>query len=120
MTEVGWYASLPAATVAHIRADENEVAEIRTTLRAFLANPARFVAMGEAGRKLLATEHSPEVYADGLIEFVGEVKRSRAGAALFGLAGRAGATLNGMYGGLPTETTLKAVAEEIRMLSDCR
>jgi glycosyltransferase involved in cell wall biosynthesis len=120
VTQVGWYASLPAASVIHVRADENEVAVIQSTLRAFLANPGRFAEMGEQGRKLLETEHSPEAYASGLIEFVAEVKHYRARTALYGLASRTGAALSEMYGGLPTEATQKAVAEEIRALSECR
>ncbi len=49
VSQVGWYASLPAETVAFVRTDENEVPDIQSHLRALLSDPAAFAAMGERG-----------------------------------------------------------------------
>jgi glycosyltransferase involved in cell wall biosynthesis len=116
VTRVGWYESLPADIVTHISADESEAADIQNTLKAFMGNPARFIEMGERGRTRLETDHSPEAYARGLIEFAADLKRYRPQSALYELATRAGAALTGMYGHPGTEAMLKPLAEQIHGL----
>jgi len=142
VTKVGWYATLPANAVVHIRSDDtepfaasgteplsiasgwsntsgshlNEVADIRSALRAFLDNPSRFAAMGERGRKILVERHSPETYAQGLIEFIEEAKLHRPRAAIFALAERAGATANQLLANTASDETLTHTALQIREL----
>jgi len=117
VTNVGWYATLPADVVAHVHEGENEVADIQFILCAFLDDPARFAAMGKKGRAILEEQHSPDSYARGLIEFVEEVKPRRAQAALYSLAERAGAVTNELFrAGTPSEM-LNEVAMQIRALA---
>ena len=46
VTKVGWYACLPAETVAFVRPD-HEIIDIHAHLRAFLSEPWRYAQMGE-------------------------------------------------------------------------
>ena len=93
VSRVGWYASLPADAVLFVRPDENEVADIQSHLRALLADPASFVAMGARGRKELAEKHAPESYADSLVEMCRVGQSFQARIALNRLAERSGTLL---------------------------
>jgi glycosyltransferase involved in cell wall biosynthesis len=134
VTRVGWYAALPDDAVAHVRTDEdargteplavasgstrtNEIDDIQTILRAFLDDPARFAAMGQKGRAILEEQHSPEMYASGLIEFVEEIKRHRARVALYALAERTGEVTNELFETGMTSEFLNGVATQIRALA---
>jgi glycosyltransferase involved in cell wall biosynthesis len=68
VSQVGWYAQLPAGTVAWVRPG-SEIADIQTHLRQFLADPPRYAAMGYRGRAVLEAHHSPQDYAEALVEF---------------------------------------------------
>lgn len=81
VTQVGWYAGLPANAVAFVRPD-HEIEDIRGHLRAFVADPARYAAMGECGRCLLEAEHRPEVYVQALVDLVSLAERWRSYAAV--------------------------------------
>jgi len=133
VSNVGWYASLPADAVVHVGADgreprpvgvasgytqTNEVSDIQTALRAFLSNPSRFAEMGQNGRRILEEQHSPEKYAEGLIEFIVEVKRNRPRAALYGLAERAGAIAGEILGSETSGEVFNNAAVQIRTLAD--
>jgi glycosyltransferase involved in cell wall biosynthesis len=67
VTRTGWYASLPEAATAFVR-PECEVADIQAHLRAFLADPGAFRAMGERGRQALQN-HDPGKYVDAMARF---------------------------------------------------
>lgn len=67
VTRTGWYASLPEDTTVFVR-PEHEVEDIQAHLRAFLADPGAFLAMGERGRQSLRN-HDPGKYVDALVEF---------------------------------------------------
>lgn len=88
VTAVDWYATLPAEAVAHVRI-EHETEDIQQHLRDLLADPARFAAMGEAGRRTLAAQHAPEAYADSLMELLEHLPAMRSRAAAFHLTKRA-------------------------------
>ena len=60
VTRTGWYTSLPEDAVAFVR-PEHEVADIQAHLRAFLADPGAFRAMGERGRQSLKEPRSGEI-----------------------------------------------------------
>ncbi len=49
VTDIGWYATLPASTVAKVRR-ESELADIQMHLAEFLRAPERYREMGQAGR----------------------------------------------------------------------
>ncbi len=89
VTRTGWYATLPEGTVAFVDPD-NEVLDIQAHLRAFLADPAAFRAMGERGRRRLS-HHDPEKYCDALVRLAGEVSREGPRVAGLTLARRVGA-----------------------------
>ncbi|HEV2762241.1 MAG TPA: glycosyltransferase [Pyrinomonadaceae bacterium] len=92
VTRVGDYARLPEDAVAHVR-PEREVEDIQTHLRAFLADPARFAAMGERGRLRLERWHAPEAYADALLGLVSRAPEFGRRATARELAARAGTHL---------------------------
>jgi glycosyltransferase involved in cell wall biosynthesis len=116
VTNIGWYATLPAAAVGFVRADENEVADIQSHLLAFLDDPAKFARMGQNGLEILEQEHSPENYAAGLLEFVAEAAQFRARSAACKLAERVGEVTMELLGTAP-ESMLTSVATEIGVLT---
>lgn len=116
VTNVGWYATLPADAVAFVRAGENEVADIQSHWRAFLDDPGKFALMGQAGLKILEQRHSPENYASALLEFAAEASQFRARAAAGKLAERVGQLTTELLGAAP-ESVLKSVATEIGALT---
>jgi glycosyltransferase involved in cell wall biosynthesis len=67
VTATGFYADLPADTVAFVR-PESEIEDIQSHLRDFLADPQRFREMGKRGRKYLEKHHSSEGYVEGLLQ----------------------------------------------------
>lgn len=93
VTEVGWYASLPKEAVAFVRPD-NEVADIQNHLKAFLADPQRFTALGAEGCRVLQEKHPPERYAQSMIEFTARARAYRTHAVALEMADRVGAEVN--------------------------
>jgi glycosyltransferase involved in cell wall biosynthesis len=75
VSEVGWYASLPRDTVRMVRPGEYEISDIQRHLRDFLEDPGEFKGMGERGCARLLAEHSPQAYANALVELVCRVGR---------------------------------------------
>jgi glycosyltransferase involved in cell wall biosynthesis len=68
VSQAGWYAQLPAGTVAWVRPG-HEIADIQTHLQQFLADPARYAAIGHRGQAELRAHHAPQDYAEALVEF---------------------------------------------------
>lgn len=89
VSDVGWYASLPADSVRLVRTGEHEIEDIKKYLADFLAQPRLYLEMGERGRRLLEREHSPEAYVAALMEFAQSAPSLRARSAGVGLAQRA-------------------------------
>lgn len=90
VSRVGWYETLPSDTVAFVRTDDNEIADIQLHLRALLANPAAFAELGVQGNKMLQEQHAPESYARTLIEIARLSREFRPRIASNKLAERAG------------------------------
>jgi hypothetical protein len=67
VSRVGWYAKLPVDCVYFVRT-ETEMDDIRTHLENFLKDPISFRVAGERGRTILLENHSPERYAEGVLE----------------------------------------------------
>jgi glycosyltransferase involved in cell wall biosynthesis len=88
VTRTGWYTSLPEDATAFVR-PEKEVEDIQTHLRAFLADPAAFRAMGERGRQTLKN-NDPEQYVDALMRFASEALRLSPRTSALALARRIG------------------------------
>jgi hypothetical protein len=68
VTQVGWYAEQPDDVVCFVR-PEQEVADIQRHLQDLIAQPDRFVAMGQRGRQRLETLHAPDAYAQAIVAF---------------------------------------------------
>jgi glycosyltransferase involved in cell wall biosynthesis len=113
VSRVGWYGSLAPESVAFVRTDENELADIKMHLRAFLANPTAFAAMGERGREELEEKHPPEQYAKTIVEMAARAQAFRPRAASFKLAERAGSLMSEWLGPDPSREAWDNVAREI-------
>ena len=89
VTKVGWYGSLSEETVAHVRPD-NEVADIRGHLAAFLENPERFARIGREGRRFLEQEHDQNKYMQAILSLASSSRELNLRKAAHDLARRAG------------------------------
>jgi len=116
VTRVGWYASLSPDAVAHVDPD-NEVADIRAHLEAFLQQPERFARMGQHGRRLVETEHHPRSYVDTIISLVAQAREFKLRQAAFTLAQRAGAIIGSWSRQMTADNDApQRVAEKIHAL----
>jgi glycosyltransferase involved in cell wall biosynthesis len=73
VTQVGWYGEQPEDVVCFVR-PEQEVADIQRHLQDLIAQPDRFVAMGQRGRQRLETRHAPDAYAQAIVAFAKQLK----------------------------------------------
>ncbi len=89
VTQVGWYSSLPAETVAFVR-PEHEINDIRAHLQDFLKEPERFGEMGRQGWCKLKRDHGPEAYVRSLISLAETVPEWGLQNARLGIAQRVG------------------------------
>jgi glycosyltransferase involved in cell wall biosynthesis len=112
VTQVGWYASLPAETVAFVR-PAHEIQDIQSHLKAFLNAPGDFAMMGQRGRVLLEQEHAPDAYAQALLDFAHIARCQDTHHAAYKLAQRAGALMSDWIPPKSHDETLKRVATEI-------
>jgi len=69
VTKTGWYATLHGDAVRFVR-PECEVTDIIAGLQSYLRDPAGASRLGETGRHILDTEHTPEQYAASLAALV--------------------------------------------------
>jgi SAM-dependent methyltransferase/glycosyltransferase involved in cell wall biosynthesis len=99
VTPRGWYRYIPEDAVAFVR-PESEVMDIQAHLRAFLADPDRFAKMGERGRRILEEHHTPEVYAQAIVDLVAEAQRFLPYAAVVEVAKRVDAEME-VWAGQP-------------------
>jgi glycosyltransferase involved in cell wall biosynthesis len=116
VTKVGWYATLPPDAVGFVSPDKDEIAGIQAHLQAFLEEPQRFHQMGKNGFEILKEQHTPEQYAEGLLEFLTKAAERRAQAAALRLAEQVGVVTADLFGSAP-ESMLVSVAREIRALT---
>ncbi len=93
VSQMAWYAKLPENAVLFVR-PEHEVLDIQKHLNAFLADPGRFGEMGYQGRRFLEEHHSPEMYAEALVDFVANAQHFRPQAAAYDLATRVGTVMD--------------------------
>lgn len=116
VSAVGWYRTLSANVVGHIRPDE-EIADIHAHLTAFVADPGSYVRQGAAGRRLLEEHHAPDSYARSLVEFAKVVERFRLRRLAGQLVERVGMELSA-WSSLRSAWTIYAnTAEQIRRLA---
>jgi glycosyltransferase involved in cell wall biosynthesis len=112
VTPVGWYATIPEDAAGFVR-PEREVQDIQEHLSAFLAEPSRYAAKGEKGRRFLEECHTPEAYAQTIIDCATELQHGRARALAYGLAERVSAELGGWSGAHLHDDEVRKVAEVI-------
>jgi len=67
VTDLGWYASLPDDCVLKIPLDDERPALIET-LRTLAADRSLYTRIGTAGRARLLDRHTPEHYADAIVQ----------------------------------------------------
>ncbi|HMF54832.1 MAG TPA: glycosyltransferase [Pyrinomonadaceae bacterium] len=115
VSRTGWYATLPGEAVSFVDV-ENEQEEIQTHLKDFLKDPSRFALAGQKGREILERFHSPDIYADAIINLVGSAQRFRPRAALLKLARASGARSRDLFGRDGADKLLREAAEEIYAL----
>jgi glycosyltransferase involved in cell wall biosynthesis len=115
VTRLGWYATLPADTVAFVRPDR-ETSDITLHLRRFLADSSSFAEMGRKGRLFLEDVHSCDAYVDKLLNFAQQAPAARRRHLALKLAARAGESIAAWCPPSLTEPTLRRVAVEIRNL----
>jgi glycosyltransferase involved in cell wall biosynthesis len=116
VTQVGWYATLPPDSVAHVR-PEHEVADIKAHLNAFLDNPERFAMMGEKGRRILEEEHKPEGYVQAVLDLAESAQRFRPLIVTTQLAERVGRHLRAWVNPATFDEALGHVAGEMHALA---
>ena len=117
VTRVGWYASLPENAVAHVR-PENEVADIRSHLENFLADPERFARMGQLGLKRVLSEHHPKTYVSAIVSLVEMAPELKLRHAAFDLAQRTGAIIGSWSKAMNNDgDSARRVAERIHRLT---
>ncbi|MDX6713279.1 MAG: hypothetical protein QOH96_4295 [Blastocatellia bacterium] len=92
VTKIGWYATLPADTVAYVR-PEFEIEDLTLHLRDILRDPAKFRGMGQRGRRLLQDTHSPKQYARTIVDLCNHAPSFRVQAAASKWAERTGERL---------------------------
>jgi hypothetical protein len=93
------------------------VADLQKQLAAFLADPARFAAMGREGRRILEEQHAPEQYAQSVVDFVARAQSFRTLVLASRLAERTGALMGEWLGPLIPERTAKRTATAIAELT---
>jgi glycosyltransferase involved in cell wall biosynthesis len=116
VTRIGWYAALPADCVCFVDI-ENEVADVQRHLDALWHDPERFRRMGENGRRVLETVHTPDGYAHTLVQLAHEAIRFRAPAAALKMVERVAPELAAFRLGSMTGSVLNSTARELRYLT---
>lgn len=114
VTRTGWYMTLPEDAAAFVR-PEHEIEDIQSHLRAFLADPNAFRAMGERGRRSLEN-NDPEKYAEAMAQFASAALACSARIPALGLAGRVGRDLTQWLHPAASEYVLERASREIRTL----
>jgi len=117
VTPAGWYAALPGEVVAFVR-PEHEQADLHAHWYALLADPERFVRMGEAGRRHLDAHHTPAAYAHAIIGLAAEAQRCRADAAARQLADRAATEMSVWLPPAASPEVFRQAATSIALLAN--
>jgi glycosyltransferase involved in cell wall biosynthesis len=116
VSQAGWYSQLPAGTIAWVRSS-HEIADIQTHLQQFLADPSRFAAMGYQGRAELEMHHSPQAYAEALVEFAGNCRCGVSTVTVQQMSDRAAVTLANWVRSGTNGRDLTALAQAITALT---
>jgi glycosyltransferase involved in cell wall biosynthesis len=96
VTRTGWYTELPEDTVASVR-PESMVEDLCKHFDAYAAASQPYVQSGLAGYRYFASRHSPDAYADSIVEMLAEASAYRKRANALWFADRVGAALQGWF-----------------------
>ncbi|MGH7998410.1 MAG: glycosyltransferase [Brasilonema sp.] len=116
VTQVGWYAQLPENTVAFVR-PKHEIEDIQKHLQSFLANPQQWVEMGRNGRRVLEQQHTPEAYAQAIVNFAKKAQSFRRCLQAYKLVERVGENISLWSSSELSDTEIRRVAEAIHFIS---
>jgi glycosyltransferase involved in cell wall biosynthesis len=116
VTRVGWYANLPEDSAVFVR-PENEARDIHAQLDAFLVDPARFAQVGANGLRILKERHSPDSYAQAVVELAARAPRYRLVSVGRELARHAGSVLGGTAPAAASKDRYRAIAREVLFLT---
>lgn len=115
VTRTGWYATLPPEAVFFVDPDD-EVEGIGHHLVRFLASPATYEAAGQYGRRIVATRHSPQKYAETLMQIARDASVQHERRAAIDLARASSRSLMFMAGIDATTRATPGVADKIAQL----
>jgi glycosyltransferase involved in cell wall biosynthesis len=112
VSRVGWYATIPPEAAAFVGAMDPraEREDLHRHLAAFLDDPAPYIAMGQAGRRLLEERHGMGPYVSGLLDLARSATKLGPAWAANHLADRVGALTRGWA---QDEALAAAMAERI-------
>jgi len=112
VTRTGWYADQSEEALLFVEPD-NMVADLRSTLNAFLDNPESFAEMGVLGRKILLEKHLPEAYAEALQEVFDGARQLKNNALVNLMARRAAEQIAALCGDMSADNYIKKASQEI-------
>ena len=116
VTRTGWYAALPEDAVFFVD-PEDEIEGIKRHLARLLAAPEAFEAAGRRGRALVASRHTPQRYAEGLVEIARQAPAQHGRRMAIDLARASSRLLASMVGMEGMQRAAPGVAEEIAQLA---
>lgn len=119
VTRTGWYEEISDDAVAFVRPD-HETADIQAHLRAFLNDPEPFARKGMNGRRILEEHHTPEAYAQAIVDFIKSMRSFQLCTAAYALADRTGAEMSVWTSPTGVDESYRKVAEEIYALLSLR
>jgi glycosyltransferase involved in cell wall biosynthesis len=116
VTRTGWYATLPEDTVFFVD-PEDEVEGIRRHLARLHARPEIYEAAGRRARGVVAAWHSPERYAESLLEISRQAPMQHGRRVAVDLARASSRALASMVGMEGLQRAAPGVAREIALLT---
>jgi glycosyltransferase involved in cell wall biosynthesis len=116
VSQVGWYATLPADTVLFVRPDQ-EAEDLRSVLQGLLSHPDRYRRLGENGRRHLEQHHTADGYVTALLRLAEKSGPLRGRVLAAKMAERAAEALSPWSFPGPLPAAFRRVAEELHRLT---
>lgn len=116
VTRTGWYATLPEDAVFFVD-PEDEIEGIKRHLARLLARPEAYAAAGRRGRGIVVARHSPQRYAEGLLEIARQAPMQHGRRVAVDLARTSSRILASMVGMEGLQRAAPGVAQEIALLT---
>ncbi|WP_373480553.1 glycosyltransferase [Geminocystis sp.] len=116
VTKIGWYGNLNPSAVAFVRHD-HEIKDIHQHLQNFLDNPQEYKNKGIEGKKILETDHHPQLYAQAIVDFATQVCQYRCQSSINRIIKRVSSELNYLNPNLLSNSSLDNVSEAIKFIT---